>query len=62
MRAALNWRDGLAEAARLGLSPQQFWQLSLIEWRAITRPAGPSPLDQAGLDALCKQHPDTKHD
>ena len=62
MKAALNWRDGLAQAAQLGLSPHQFWQLSLIEWRAITRPAGPAPLNRAGLEALRKRHPDTRND
>lgn len=58
----LNWRDGLAQAVSLGLSPAQFWRLSLIEWRAITRPAGPPPLNRSGLDALRKQFPDNRHD
>ena len=58
MASGLNWRAGLAQASRLGLSPVQFWALSLIEWRAITRPAGPTPLNRSGLEALRTQFPD----
>ncbi len=45
----------------MGLSPRDFWALSLPEWRVLCQarfPAAPS-LNRGGLDHLMKQHPDT---
>ena len=47
----------------LGLSPQQFWRMSAIEFQAaldgIAGADGPSVLRRAEMDALCAQFPDT---
>ena len=55
------WRSWLALAVlRFGLSPTEFWRLSLGEWRALCAglaPAGPA-LTRARLDALRRAFPD----
>jgi len=55
------WAGWFAFAIRhLGLTPGQFWALSLSEWRALTHPAAPvSDLpDPAALRALAARFPD----
>nr|WP_272906882.1 phage tail assembly chaperone [Hyphobacterium sp. SN044] len=48
-------------AVRMGISPRDFWQLSLREWRMLTAPAGRAPLGRAELDALRARFPDAPH-
>lgn len=51
------WTAALGHAARLGLTPAEFWALSLREWRALTegKPAE-YPLRRAELEALIRHH------
>lgn len=52
------WAAPLRLALRLGLPPQAFWRLSLVEWRALTEtPAAPVP-SRADLTALIARYPD----
>ncbi|GGG99942.1 hypothetical protein GCM10007420_14790 [Glycocaulis albus] len=56
-----HWAGWLGFATlRLGLTPHQFWALSLAEWRALTRPfaAGSDLPDPAALKALAARFPD----
>jgi hypothetical protein len=34
----MNWGDMIRTAAGAGLTPQDFWRLSLAEWLALTAP------------------------
>jgi uncharacterized phage protein (TIGR02216 family) len=44
---------------RLGLSPDEFWRLSLAEWRALTAaPPQDLPLSRPDLEALLALYPD----
>ena len=54
------WAQRLRFAvARLGLSPETFWALTLSEWRALTAaPEAARPLSRDRLDALLAAHPD----
>lgn len=56
----MNWADMLRFAVlQLGLSPDQFWRLSLVEWRWLTEPApADRPLSRAEFDRLSQAHPD----
>ena len=52
-----HWTAALALAARLGLTPDAFWALSLREWRALTEPdAARRPLSRAELNTLIEHH------
>jgi uncharacterized phage protein (TIGR02216 family) len=51
------WPKLLATALRLGLSPTQFWRLSLNEWRALVAPVGEA-LTRAAFDMLAQRFPD----
>jgi len=45
----------------LKLSPQDFWNMSVIEWNAAVEGAGAkprAPLARADLDQLMKAYPD----
>lgn len=54
-----DWAARLETAVRLGLSPSDFWRLSVAEWQALTRAAGPaSPLGRAEFEQLCRAWPD----
>jgi len=52
------WPEALRLAARLGLSPEVFWRLSLVEWRALTAPPPAPALSRASLFALIDRYPD----
>lgn len=47
---------------RFGLTPADFWQLSLKEWTGLMVPETPSVLPRADLDRLLSLHPDISHD
>jgi len=57
-----SWADALALASRLGLPPNAFWALSLIEWRAITQPSGSHPLKRSELNDLLANYLDKSDD
>lgn len=54
----MSWAEPLRLALSLGLPPEAFWRLSLVEWRMLTE-APPSPvLTRAGLEDLIARFPD----
>jgi len=54
----MSWAEPLRLAVRLGIAPDVFWRLSLVEWRALTE-TSPSPvLTRSGLTALIARYPD----
>lgn len=55
----LPWRDLMRAAACLGITPAQFWQLSLREWIWITR-GETGALSRQDLDSLMIKNPDTE--
>jgi uncharacterized phage protein (TIGR02216 family) len=55
------WSERLRlAAARYGVTPEAFWRLSLLEWRALTLDAGGEPLARDALEALMTAHPDAR--
>ncbi|MEQ8405700.1 MAG: phage tail assembly chaperone [Oceanicaulis sp.] len=58
------WRSWFAAGVgRFGLSPAEFWALTLAEWRALTsRSAGPAPMRRAELDALLHLDRESDHE
>jgi uncharacterized phage protein (TIGR02216 family) len=49
----------LAAACAIGVTPLQFWRLSLNEWRAIAAPrSGLAALQRAEFEALARRFPD----
>ena len=57
MRRA-EWAERLRAAQRMGIAPEAFWRLSLVEWRALTQPAEPQALSRADFETLAREHPD----
>lgn len=52
------WREWLAYAVlSLGLSPRDFWALTLFEWRSLA-PEGTVAMDRSGLEKLIALYPD----
>ncbi|MEN9855451.1 MAG: Phage tail assembly chaperone protein [Pseudomonadota bacterium] len=54
--SALPWPDLLRFAQHIGVTPQQFWALSIAEWRALVGPA--QGLSPNRLAELCQAFPD----
>ncbi|MET3667884.1 phage tail assembly chaperone [Caulobacter sp. 1776] len=54
----MSWADPLRLAVRLGMAPEAFWRLSLMEWRALTQAPSAPVLTRAGLAALIARYPD----
>jgi uncharacterized phage protein (TIGR02216 family) len=52
----LPWSQLLQTATQLGLTPAQFWTLSILEWRALIGEA--HGLDRGRLDELSTAFPD----
>jgi uncharacterized phage protein (TIGR02216 family) len=52
------WSLLLASALRLGLTPTQFWRLSLKEWRALNTPQLGEALPRSAFESLARQFPD----
>lgn len=48
----------LAAALQLGIEPRGFWQLSLIEWRALIAPPPTDILPRAAFETLALRFPD----
>ncbi len=53
----LPWADMVQAAARLGICPGRFWQLSLREWRFLSGQGGQT-LPRRAFDQLMRLHPD----
>jgi uncharacterized phage protein (TIGR02216 family) len=54
----VSWAAPLRLALRLGMPPEAFWRLSLVEWRVLTEaPPTPAP-SRADLTALIARYPD----
>lgn len=55
-----HWRSWFATAVlRFGLSPDDFWRLSVLEWRALCAgPEAANPPDRQTLTALMTRYPD----
>ena len=54
-----HWGAALRLATlRLAISPEAFWRLSLVEWRALTEVPAAPVLNRAALDALIARFPD----
>ncbi len=54
----MSWTSPLRLALQMGVPPEAFWRLSLVEWRALTEaPSGPV-LTRAGLTDLIARYPD----
>jgi Phage tail assembly chaperone protein, TAC len=54
--SVLPWRDLLHGASLCGLTPTQFWDLSVFEWRALSGET--KALDATRLGELCREFPD----
>ncbi|MEZ5957924.1 MAG: phage tail assembly chaperone [Hyphomonadaceae bacterium] len=58
MTESTPWRAMLAAALQLGITPHQFWRLSLPEWRVLIAPLGADMLPRAAFEALTHRFPD----
>lgn len=58
--SGIDWAGVIRAGHRLGLLPPALWRLSVREWRALLAPDPGPALNRAGLDRLCRQHPDTE--
>lgn len=54
----MSWAEPLRLAVRLGLAPEAFWRLSLVEWRALTEAPASPVLTRSGLTDLIARYPD----
>jgi uncharacterized phage protein (TIGR02216 family) len=54
----MTWAEPLRLAVRLGIAPDAFWRLSLVEWRALTEAPQSPVLTRSGLSALIARYPD----
>jgi uncharacterized phage protein (TIGR02216 family) len=54
----VSWAEPLRLAVRLGIPPEAFWRLSLVEWRALTQAPETPVLNRPGLQALIARYPD----
>ncbi len=52
------WSDWLYAAMRLGVTPADFWRLSVAEWLAITGMKQRGDFARADLTRLMAQFPD----
>ena len=54
--SVLPWREFLVAASQLGLTPVEFWALSVFEWRALMGDGAGLPSSR--LEELCRAFPD----
>lgn len=54
----MSWSAPLRLALRLGVPPEAFWRLSLVEWRALTETPPAPVLSRADLTGLIARYPD----
>ncbi|HEX6861035.1 MAG TPA: phage tail assembly chaperone [Caulobacteraceae bacterium] len=51
------WAAMLPLAVSMGITPREFWRLSLREWRALVGDGG-EVLGRAGFEELVRRYPD----
>lgn len=56
--SATPWAAMLQTALRMGIAPEAFWRLSLMEWRALTERDGSAVLGRGALERLMRDWPD----
>ncbi len=56
------WPAMLRLAAGLGITPEAFWRLSLMEWRALTGLGVALGLSRPEFERLVDQYPDGECD
>lgn len=56
-----DWGAWLRLALQLGLAPADFWQLSLREWRLLTRSDQAHAMRRSEFEALARRFPDPEH-
>ena len=54
--AGAAWADALRAGLRLGITPEQFWRLSLKEWRMLMDVAPSDVLGRAAFERLLREH------
>ncbi len=54
----MSWAAPLRLAVQLGLAPDAFWRLSLVEWRLLTESPPQPVLTRAVLTDLIARYPD----
>ena len=55
----MRWAEMLRLAAeRFGVTPEAFWRLSLVEWRALAARPETAVLSRAELDRMAAKWPD----
>lgn len=47
---------------RFGVTPEDFWRLSLREWRMLTATPGQAAMSRAELERLAERWPDGETD
>ena len=53
------WGEMLRTAARLGMTPEMFWRLSLREWRMLAEVSGgAAPMGRCDLMRMAEAWPD----
>jgi len=43
---------------RYGLTPSEFWQMSVHDWRVLTQSTEAKPMRRSEFDALTQKYPD----
>lgn len=51
------WPALIRLAMQMGITPDAFWRLSLVEWRALTGGEAEA-LSRAAFETLARQYPD----
>jgi uncharacterized phage protein (TIGR02216 family) len=60
--SAIDWGGLLRAAARMGVSPEDFWRMSVREWRLMTRGDDVIAMSRADLAELMQAYPDRQGD
>jgi hypothetical protein len=50
------WVGALRAGLRMGVTPEQFWRLSLKEWRMLTEPEPQPVMSRAAFERLMREH------
>lgn len=54
----MTWPEMMRVAARLGVSPEAFWRLSLKEWRWLTGAGEAAAMTRTEMERLAERWPD----
>ena len=54
--AGAAWAEALRAGLRMGVTPEQFWRLSLREWRMLTEGAAQPVMGRAEFERLLREH------